>query len=115
MTVIEDKTAGAGCAFVSTVEDGLFQCGIRAAWYNASLPYRKVSPALEQRLGAKLFRRSTRSLTLTVEGTAYYERAVPLLRGLEDAEEVVRSASRARGSAADHDAKRTRALADGRP
>ncbi|MBB4188614.1 DNA-binding transcriptional LysR family regulator [Sinorhizobium terangae] len=53
---------------------------------------------MEQRLGAKLFRRSTRSLTLTVEGTAYYERTVPLLRGLEDAEEVVRSASAARGT-----------------
>ena len=95
MPVIEDKTAGLA-AFVSAVETGSFSAASERLGTTPSAISKSVA-RLEQRLGAKLFRRSTRSLTLTVEGTAYYERAVPLLRGLEDAEEVVRSASRARG------------------
>lgn len=95
MTVIGDKTAGLA-AFVFTVETGSFSAASKRLGTTPSAISKSVA-RLEQRLGAKLFRRSTRSLTLTVEGTAYYERAVPLLRGLEDAEEVVRSASRAQG------------------
>ena len=95
MTVIGDKTAGLE-AFVTTVEAGSFSAASERLGTTPSAISKSVA-RLEQRLGVKLFRRSTRSLTLTVEGTAYHERAVPLLRGLEDAEEVVRSASRARG------------------
>jgi DNA-binding transcriptional LysR family regulator len=95
MTVIGDKTAGLA-AFVSAVETGSFSAASERLGTTPSAISKSVA-RLELRLGAKLFRRSTRSLTLTVEGTAYYERAAPLLRGLEDAEEVVRSASKARG------------------
>jgi len=95
MTVIADKMAGL-VAFISAVETGSFSAASERLGTTPSAISKSVA-RLEQRLGAKLFRRSTRSLTLTVEGTAYYERAVPLLRGLEDAEEVVRSASTARG------------------
>ena len=95
MTMIGDKTAGLA-AFVSTVETGSFSAASERLGTTPSAISKSVA-RLEQRLGAKLFRRSTRSLTLTVEGIAYYERAMPLLRGLEDAEEVVRSASSARG------------------
>jgi DNA-binding transcriptional LysR family regulator len=95
MTVIADKMAGL-VAFISAVETGSFSVASERLGTTPSAISKSVA-RLEQRLGAKLFRRSTRSLTLTVEGTAYYERAVPLLRGLEDAEEVVRSASTARG------------------
>jgi DNA-binding transcriptional LysR family regulator len=83
-------------AFVAAVETGSFSAASGRLGTTPSAISKSVA-RLEQRLGAKLFRRSTRSLTLTVEGTAYYERAVPLLRGLEDAEDVVRSASTARG------------------
>jgi DNA-binding transcriptional LysR family regulator len=93
--MIGDKTAGLA-AFVSTVETGSFSAASERIGTTPSAISKSVA-RLEQRLGAKLFRRSTRSLTLTVEGIAYYERAMPLLRGLEDAEEVVRSASSARG------------------
>jgi DNA-binding transcriptional LysR family regulator len=93
--MIGDKTAGLA-AFVSTVETGSFSAASERLGTTPSAISKSVA-RLEQRLGAKLFRRSTRSLTLTVEGIAYYERAMPLLRGLEDAEEVVRSASSARG------------------
>ncbi|WEX90574.1 LysR family transcriptional regulator [Sinorhizobium garamanticum] len=96
MAIIGDKTAGLS-AFVLTVEAGSFSAASKLLGTTPSAVSKSVA-RLEQRLGAKLFRRSTRSLTLTVEGTAYYERTVPLLRGLEDAEEVVRSASTARGA-----------------
>src|SRR5277367_3549491 len=52
---------------------------------------------LEQRLGVRLIQRSTRTLSLTTEGQAYYERVAPLLRAIEDAEDVVRAAATARG------------------
>lgn len=96
MAIIGDKAAGLS-AFVLTVETGSFSAASKLLGTTPSAVSKSVA-RLEQRLGAKLFRRSTRSLTLTVEGTAYYERTVPLLRGLEDAEEVVRSASTARGT-----------------
>jgi DNA-binding transcriptional LysR family regulator len=95
MAIISDKMAGL-VAFVATVETGSFSAASERLGTTPSAISKSVA-RLERRLGAKLFRRSTRSLTLTVEGTAYYERAVPLLRGLEDAEDIVRSASTARG------------------
>src|ERR1700724_1397832 len=52
---------------------------------------------LEQRLGVKLIQRSTRTLSLTAEGQAYYERVAPLLRAIEDAGDVVQAAATARG------------------
>lgn len=95
MTAISDKMTGL-TAFVATVETGSFSAASERLGTTPSAISKSVA-RLEQRLATKLFRRSTRSLTLTVEGAAYYERAAPLLRGLEDAEEVTRSASTARG------------------
>src|SRR5258707_13014834 len=82
MPVIEDKTAGL-TAFASTVETGSFSAASQRLGTTPSAISKSVA-RLEQRLGAKLFRRSTRSLTLTVEGTAYYEQAAPLLRRSEE-------------------------------
>ncbi|WEJ85001.1 LysR family transcriptional regulator [Kluyvera intermedia] len=48
---------------------------------------------LEDRLGVKLFNRTTRSLTLTPEGTELYQKALRLLR---DAEEIEQAAFAAR-------------------
>lgn len=45
---------------------------------------------LEERLGARLFQRTTRQLTLTESGQGYYERVVSILAGIEDAEAFVR-------------------------
>jgi DNA-binding transcriptional LysR family regulator len=44
---------------------------------------------LEQRLGVRLLRRSTRKLSLTEEGRLYYERCVGPLRELESAESAI--------------------------
>jgi DNA-binding transcriptional LysR family regulator len=56
-----------------------------------------VSPAvvskrishLEDRLGARLFQRTTRQLTLTEAGQGFYERIVNILAGIEEAESFV--------------------------
>ena len=45
----------------------------------------RVMSRLEERLGARLLNRTTRSLGLTPEGAAYYERCTKILHELEDA------------------------------
>lgn len=46
---------------------------------------------LEERLGVKLFARTTRSLTLTPEGRVLHDRAIRLLRDAEDIEQLAAS------------------------
>jgi DNA-binding transcriptional LysR family regulator len=53
---------------------------------------------LEARLGTRLLQRSTRSLSLTDEGAAYYERVSRLLRELEEADDSVQAPSLPHGS-----------------
>ncbi|ALC11612.1 LysR family transcriptional regulator [Sphingopyxis sp. 113P3] len=83
-------------AFVRAVEAGSFSAAARLAGTTPSAVSKSVE-RLEQRLGVKLFLRSTRSLTLTVDGTAYYERVAPLLRALDDAGDALSGVARARG------------------
>jgi DNA-binding transcriptional LysR family regulator len=45
----------------------------------------RVISRLESRLGARLLDRTTRSIGLTADGAAYYERCAKILRELEDA------------------------------
>ncbi len=45
--------------------------------------------SLEAHLGVKLLHRTTRRVRLTAEGAAYYERCIPLLADLEEAESAV--------------------------
>ncbi len=44
---------------------------------------------LEERLGARLFQRTTRQLTLTESGQGFYDRVVNILAGIEEAEAYV--------------------------
>lgn len=44
---------------------------------------------LEDRLGARLFQRTTRQLTLTESGQGFYDRIVSILAGIEEAESYV--------------------------
>ncbi len=46
----------------------------------------KLVRALEMRLGARLLQRTTRSVRLTTDGEAYYERCVRLIADFEEAE-----------------------------
>lgn len=90
-----ERTTGL-LAFVRTVEAGSFSAAARLAGTTPSAVSKNVE-RLEKRLGVKLFLRSTRSLSLTVDGTAYYERIAPLLRALDDADEALEGAGRASG------------------
>ena len=44
---------------------------------------------LERQLGVRLLQRSTRKLSLTLEGRAYYERCTGPLRELENAQSAI--------------------------
>src|SRR3546814_2837749 len=61
-------------AFVRAVEAGSFSA---AARYSGTTPsaVSKVIDRLERQLQTKLFHRTTRTLSLTAEGAAYYERS----------------------------------------
>ncbi|TIU05750.1 MAG: LysR family transcriptional regulator, partial [Mesorhizobium sp.] len=95
MTTILEKTAGL-VAFVRTVDAGSFHAASRLVGSSPSAVSKSVA-RLERRLGVRLIQRSTRRLGLTSEGLAYYERVAPLLRALDDAEDIVQMADTARG------------------
>jgi DNA-binding transcriptional LysR family regulator len=95
MVSILEKTAGL-VAFVRTVEAGSFSAASRLIGSSQSAVSKSVA-RLERRLAVRLIQRSTRTLSLTAEGQAYYERVAPLLRAIDDAEDVVQVATTARG------------------
>jgi DNA-binding transcriptional LysR family regulator len=95
MASILEKTTGL-VAFVRTVDAGSFSAASRLIGSSQSAVSKSVG-RLERRLGVRLIQRSTRTLSLTSEGTAYYERVAPLLRAIEEAEDVIQVASTAKG------------------
>jgi DNA-binding transcriptional LysR family regulator len=95
MTTILERTAGL-VAFVRTVDAGSFHAASRLVGSSPTAVSKSVA-RLERRLGVRLIQRSTRRLALTSEGLAYYERVAPLLRALDDAEDIVQMADTARG------------------
>jgi DNA-binding transcriptional LysR family regulator len=95
MTGILEKTSGL-LAFVRTVESGSFTNASRFIGSSPSAVAKSVA-RLERRLSVRLLQRSTRTLGLTAEGSAYYERVAPLLRALDDADGVVQRIDDARG------------------
>jgi DNA-binding transcriptional LysR family regulator len=95
MTSILEKTTGL-VAFVRTVDAGSFSAASRLIGSSQSAVSKSVA-RLERRLGVRLIQRSTRTLSLTAEGQAYYERVAPLLRSIDEAEDVAHGASQAKG------------------
>lgn len=79
-------------AFVKVVELGSFARAAERLSVSTSAVSRQVAD-LEAHLAARLLHRTTRRLSLTEAGEAFYERAVQLLGDLEEAEGSVRSAS----------------------
>lgn len=71
--------------FVRVVEDGSLTAAARRLGITTSYASKLVT-RLEERLGARLLIRTTRKLTLTELGRAYYERCTEAIRGLEEAE-----------------------------
>ena len=74
--------------FVRTVEAGSF-AGAAKRMGITPVAVSKNVQRLEQQLGARLLQRSTRKLSLTQEGRAYYERCTGPLRELEQAHTAI--------------------------
>lgn len=95
MTTILEKTAGL-VAFVRTVDTGSFAAAAKAIGASPSAVSKSVA-RLEQRLGARLLQRTTRALSLTAEGAAYYDRISPHLKAIEEADELLQAPQNVRG------------------
>jgi DNA-binding transcriptional LysR family regulator len=78
--------------FVTVVEAGSFVGAADKLRISKSVASRIVQD-LEERLGGRLLQRTTRRLSLTDAGRAYYERCAQILEELQEADEVVGLAS----------------------
>ena len=74
--------------FVKAVESGSFSATARSMNLTPSAVSKQIS-RLEDRLGARLFNRTTRQLGPTEEGRAYYERCQQILADIQEAEAAV--------------------------
>ena len=74
-------------SFVKVVELGGFASAARQLGLANSAVTAHVK-SLEERLGVRLLNRTTRNVSLTEAGRAYYERCVQILSEIEDAEEA---------------------------
>jgi DNA-binding transcriptional LysR family regulator len=75
-------------AFAKVVELNSFRAGATALGAPRSTVSHKVAQ-LEDRLGVRLLERTTRALRLTDTGRAYYDRIVPALDAIHDAEREI--------------------------
>ncbi|WP_453969639.1 LysR family transcriptional regulator [Amorphus sp. MBR-141] len=83
--------------FVRVVEAGGFAAAARASRLTPSAVSKLVA-RLEGRLGTRLINRTTRSLGLTAEGAAFYERCVRILADIDDAERLAGSGENSAGT-----------------
>jgi DNA-binding transcriptional LysR family regulator len=74
--------------FVQVVEDGSFTSAARTLGISKSYASKQVR-ALEERLGARLLHRTTRTLTVTDAGRAFADRCRLVLEDLDAAEQAV--------------------------
>src|SRR6187549_644463 len=73
--------------FIRVVETGSFSRASGDLGITQPTATKHVA-ALETRLGARLFHRSTRGVTPTEVGSAYYEKCKLIIRELEDADSL---------------------------
>jgi len=69
--------------FVQVVESGGFSAAARQLAMSPTMASEHIQ-ALEEQLGVRLLQRTTRKVSLTVEGAIYLERCIRLLNDLED-------------------------------
>lgn len=74
--------------FVKVVESSSFAAAARYFGMSPAMVSKHVQ-ALEERLGARLLNRTTRRLSLTEVGRAYYERSRQVLADIEEADRAV--------------------------
>ena len=75
-------------AFVRVVESKTFTAAADRLGWSKSVVSRRISE-LEDRLGVRLLNRSTRRLSLTEPGQAYYERCSRILSEIDETEESI--------------------------
>ncbi|MGC1550124.1 MAG: LysR family transcriptional regulator [Rhodanobacter sp.] len=88
-----DKLTGLA-AFVRTAETQSFVAAGRLLGITASAVGKSVA-RLEERMGVRLFQRSTRRIRLTEEGRLFYQRCQHILNDIDDAEAVLSHAAEA--------------------
>jgi DNA-binding transcriptional LysR family regulator len=76
--------------FVKVVEAGGFAAASRKLEVSPSTVTQQIQ-ALEDRLNARLLNRSTRNISLTEIGKAYYERCLRIIADTDDAENIVQA------------------------
>jgi len=74
-------------AFVRVVDSGGFSAAGRRLNMSTTMVSNHVQ-ALEDRLGARLLHRTTRKVSLTEVGKAYYDRCVQILADIEQADDI---------------------------
>ena len=77
-------------SFVKVVEKGGFSAAARTLGFSTSAVTTHLR-LLEERLGVRLLNRSTRNVSLTEVGKAYYHRCVQILGDIEDADRFAQS------------------------
>jgi DNA-binding transcriptional LysR family regulator len=82
--------------FVRVVDLGGFSAAARS-FHRTPSAVSKLLTRLEARLGTRLINRSTRRLQLTLEGQAFYDRAVRILTDMEEAEREAAAGTSPRG------------------
>lgn len=74
-------------AFVRVVDSGGFSAAARHLEMSTTMVSNHVQ-SLEDRLGARLLQRTTRKVSLTEVGKAYYDRCVQILADIEQADDL---------------------------
>src|SRR6478736_3657339 len=77
-------------AFVRVVDSGGFSAAGRRLNMSTTMVSNHVQ-SLEDRLGARLLQRTTRKVSLTEVGKAYYDRCVQILADIEQADDIAGS------------------------
>lgn len=81
-------------AFIHVVDSGSFtRAALQLGLHKASVS--EQVRQLEDRLGTRLLERTTRSVSPTAEGLAYYQRATAIVQQVDEAESQLRQGSRA--------------------
>ncbi|HBS25364.1 MULTISPECIES: LysR family transcriptional regulator [Thalassospira] len=96
MARLETNRSGEMEVLVRVVERGGFSSASRDFNMTPSAVSKLVG-RLEDRLGTRLFNRSTRKLHLTSEGQRFYERALDIIADINEAEQEVATAMAPRG------------------
>ncbi|MFC3101177.1 LysR family transcriptional regulator [Altererythrobacter lauratis] len=82
--------------FVAVAEAGSFSAAAHSLGVTQSTVSKQVA-ALESHLEARLFQRTTRSLTLTEEGQRFYDAAKQALAAIDEAKALISAAPQAKG------------------